>query len=82
MGREDYYDEFELAEVLGLAKATLEKRRSIRKDHPPFVKIGKTVLYPKKDFAKWMEAHLIRELAEDGSGSRQAEARKVRAALR
>lgn len=77
--RDQYMNEQEVAEVLDLKVTTMEKRRCIQKDHPPYIKVGATVLYPKAEFVKWLNSHMVRELAEDGSGRHTpAQRRQIR----
>lgn len=57
MGKEDFYSEAEMASILRKKRSTLQKDRSLGKNHPPYKKIGGIVLYPKKDFEKWMNDH-------------------------
>lgn len=63
MSKDDYFTEKELAEVLRLSPLTLQKNRCLGKGHPPFIKIGRLVLYPKKEFNSWMSGQrVIREI--------------------
>lgn len=59
----EYFTEKEMCLLLSpekpLAKSTLQGRRSNGEKHPPFIKIGQTVLYPKKQYYEWLKAHAI-----------------------
>jgi predicted DNA-binding transcriptional regulator AlpA len=44
-----------VANIVGLAAATLAKRR-LSGDGPPFVKLGARVLYPERELYAWIEA--------------------------
>jgi hypothetical protein len=55
MSKDDFYSEEEMAEMLRISKPTLQSRRSRGQNHPPFKKIGKVVLYPKKSFVAWVD---------------------------
>jgi predicted DNA-binding transcriptional regulator AlpA len=59
MSRNDYLSENEVAEILRLKVSTLKKNRSLGVDHPPFLRIGKRVYYPLKEFKEWMEGHIL-----------------------
>lgn len=52
---EKLLDAATVAEIVGLAPATLAKRR-VNGDGPPFVKLGARVLYPEKELHTWIEA--------------------------
>ena len=61
--KDDYFTEKELAVILRMSPNTLQKNRSLGKGHPPFIKVGKMVLYPRKEFDAWIKSHrLIREI--------------------
>lgn len=62
--KDEYYDEPEVAAALGLKIKGLRDRRLEGKNHPPFIKIGRQILYPKRDFDLWMKKlQVIREIA-------------------
>ena len=44
-----------VAHIVGLAPATLAKRR-VNGDGPPFIKLGARVLYPERELYEWIEA--------------------------
>ncbi|BBH15764.1 hypothetical protein Back2_00510 [Nocardioides baekrokdamisoli] len=53
--------EHEAAELLGLSRETLMAWRSRRPGYgPPYVKMGKSVRYRRKDLLDWMEARVDR----------------------
>jgi len=59
-----FYWENEMAGILGLERSTLAKNRSLKKNHPPFKKLGGKVAYPIREFEIWLESvPLRRELA-------------------
>lgn len=55
MGAEEFYTEAEMAEMLRIRRATLIKNRCLGRAHPPFKKIGRQILYPKLEYAKWVQ---------------------------
>lgn len=55
--KDEYYSEEEVTEFLGIAISTIRFQRSVGRNHPPYVKIGKKTLYPKKDFDAWVKSH-------------------------
>ena len=71
-----YFDEEEMARLLCKAVPTLRSDRCRGRNHPPTRKLGRLVVYPKRDFWKWWEAQpLEREILGGGreqvaSGSR------------
>jgi predicted DNA-binding transcriptional regulator AlpA len=44
-----------VAELVGLAPATLAKRR-LTGEGPPFIKLGSRVLYPMSELQAWIDA--------------------------
>jgi hypothetical protein len=56
----DYYSEEEVCIFLGLNKRSLQTKRSMGKNHPPFRKFGKTIRYPKKEFHRWSDSQELR----------------------
>lgn len=51
----DYLSEDEVAAILRLKRSTLMKNRYIGKNHPPYVKIGGRILYPRKELERWLK---------------------------
>lgn len=70
---EGYYDETQMAELLGLSRATLAKNRSLGKNHPPFIKLGKRPIYPKRDFELWLKSHTVHIELRGATRGRAAE---------
>ena len=52
--REKLYVPAQVAVILGKSEKTLANMRS-RGEGPPFIKRGKTILYPVEDFERWLE---------------------------
>jgi|GEM_PF-6581746 len=61
MREEDYFSEEEMAAILRIKKATLKQNRCLKKNHPPFVKVGNSILYPKSEFSSWKDSRIVRE---------------------
>lgn len=57
----EYVDNDAAASFLGLQPATLEIWRS-RAEGPPYVKVGKRVMYAVADLREWMEGRKKRPL--------------------
>lgn len=57
--KEKYYTEAEIADFLHKKVVTIRKDRYSNPDHPPSVKIGVLVLYPKDEFAAWVSRHKV-----------------------
>jgi len=57
----DLLTEIEVAEIIHYSPKTLTKNRCHGKNHPPFIKIGKKVFYPKKELMVWMKSHELRK---------------------
>lgn len=53
-----FLTEKQVAEVLGVTVGTLRNQRYTKAEHPPFVKVGKRVLYPSDQLYKWMYLRL------------------------
>ena len=62
------------AAYIGLSKSTLEKMR-VTGGGPPFIKMGKTVVYDVTDLDAWMAERRFRSTAE-ADAARQAAAGK------
>jgi predicted DNA-binding transcriptional regulator AlpA len=63
---DEFIDEFELAEQLGLTVRTLREYRK-RGVAPPWTEIGRTVRYHAPSIPKWLESRLhkpVRSLTE------------------
>lgn len=59
-----FYTENEMAEMLGLKKATLQNKRYLGAGHPPYKRINGLVLYPVKEVEDWLNGFETRwELA-------------------
>jgi hypothetical protein len=50
-----YMPEDQIAEARGVVKRTLRLERQ-RGDGPPFVKMGKQILYPVEGFREWLKS--------------------------
>jgi hypothetical protein len=57
----DHYTEAEFSEISGVARRTLQLWRQ-RRYGPPFVKLGRTVLYPRAGWRAWLEANTIKTI--------------------
>jgi predicted DNA-binding transcriptional regulator AlpA len=51
------------AEYLGFAESTLEKKR-VAGDGPPFIKLGRMIVYDTRDLDAWLAARRIRSTSE------------------
>jgi excisionase family DNA binding protein len=40
-------------------RKVLAVERCLRKDHPPYIKIGRKILYRRADVLAWLEAHVV-----------------------
>jgi hypothetical protein len=66
--KEEYLSEDEIVEVLKIKKTTLAKNRCIGKGHPPFIKCGRAILYPKQEFKNWIKNfRVIKEMATNAN---------------
>lgn len=58
-----YLSDNELAELLGVSKATLARMRR-KGEGPPWMRVGASkntsIRYPKLDLAEWLEARTVR----------------------
>lgn len=59
MKKEDYLTDEDVAEILRLEVSTVKKNRRIGKNHPPFIKIGARILYPRDQFEKWLKQKTV-----------------------
>lgn len=58
---DDFYTDEQVAEFLGITKHSLAKRRCAGRAHPPFKKLGRKIIYPKKEFHSWLNAQPIKK---------------------
>jgi predicted DNA-binding transcriptional regulator AlpA len=56
------------ADYLGYSESTLEKKR-LTGDGPPFVRLGRTIVYDTRDLDGWLAARRARSTSEHPSGS-------------
>ncbi len=49
----------EAAQILRTSVRSLAVARSCRRDSPPFIRIGRKVLYSADDIAAWIEARRV-----------------------
>lgn len=53
------FTEHEVAERMNYKIGTLRNKRSKGSDHPPYTKVGNSVLYPKDEFFEWAKSRPI-----------------------
>lgn len=44
---------------LNRSKLTLQRERSVRKNHPPFIKLGQLIYYPVDQFHQWFASQPV-----------------------
>jgi hypothetical protein len=59
-----YENEFLLPDEVALLlrkpnKKALAVDRCLRRDHPPYLKLGRRILYRRADVLAWLEAHIV-----------------------
>jgi predicted DNA-binding transcriptional regulator AlpA len=52
--QEKYLSEKEMAEMIKITDRSLKNRRCNGKNHPPFIKLGSTILYPESLAHQWL----------------------------
>jgi hypothetical protein len=57
----DMISEEEMASLLKKKIETLRNDRYKGLNHPPYVKFGRTVFYPRHDFQLWLKEQVIRQ---------------------
>jgi predicted DNA-binding transcriptional regulator AlpA len=55
--KDELLSEEEVAEIIRYSPGTLRKNRCNGKNHPPFVKVGRKVFYPRKEVMNWLKSH-------------------------
>lgn len=68
MSKDDYFSEDEMADILRIKKSTLTKNRCNGEKHPPFIKFGRVILYPKKEVSEWFGGFTIKREIEHRAG--------------
>lgn len=61
------------ATYVGLSSASLEKYR-VTGNGPPFLKLGRRVVYDRRDLDDWLENHRRRSTSDPGTATVDAEA--------
>lgn len=64
MTKTDYMTEDEVAEIWRLKVETLRKKRYTDSQHPPYIKLGARILYPRSDFFDWLNRQTVRPKAK------------------
>jgi predicted DNA-binding transcriptional regulator AlpA len=64
MQKEDFMVPKELARLLRTTKQALATQRCLRREHPPYVKIGKRILYPRDAVLAWLDSHQVNRTHE------------------
>lgn len=60
----------EVAGILGVSVQCLNQWRTDRRDLPPYIKLGKVILYPEDLFYEWLNNKIIaKDIATDGGAS-------------
>jgi hypothetical protein len=60
------------AEFVGLSPRTLEKRRVTSSGDPPFLKLGRKVLYDRETLARWLDSKVRASTSDPGRTARAA----------
>ncbi len=55
----DYLVPSEVAELMRRPVESLAVDRCMRRDHPPYLKTGRKVLYRRADVLAWLDAHIV-----------------------
>jgi predicted DNA-binding transcriptional regulator AlpA len=64
--KDDLLTDAQVAEIIGYKRSTLIKNRCLGRNHPPFIKIGRYVLYPKKEVLNWLKSRPLNcEISQD-----------------
>jgi hypothetical protein len=59
----DYLTPGELSELTRKPVKSLAVERCLGRDHPPFLRIGRKILYRKADVLAWLESHVVKPAA-------------------
>ncbi len=65
----EYMKPKEVSELTRQPVESMAVARSLRRDHPPFLKVGRRILYKRTDVLAWLDAHAVnptREAAHEG----------------
>lgn len=55
----EYLLSAEVAVLLRKPPRGMAVERCLRRDHPPYIKIGRKILYKRADVLAWLEAHVV-----------------------
>ena len=57
--KDEYLTEEQVSEFLGVSVRSMRTYRSEGKDHPPYIKVGRLVKYPTKEFFAWVHKRKV-----------------------
>ena len=58
----------EFAKLRRTTRGVLAVERCQRRDHPPYLKVSRKILYRKSDVLRWLEAHRVDPSGEGARG--------------
>lgn len=59
----------EVSDLIRKPVSSMAVDRCLRHDHPPYLKVGRKIIYKKSDVLAWMEAHRVTPVG--GAGGTQ-----------
>jgi hypothetical protein len=67
----EYMKPKEVSELVRRPVESLAVDRCMRRDHPPYLKVGRKILYKRTDVLAWLDAHVVNPNAGTGTNERQ-----------
>lgn len=55
----DYLRPEEVSELIRQPVKSMAVARCTRRDHPPYLKVGRKILYRRADVLAWLDAHIV-----------------------
>ena len=55
----DYMKPKEVSELMRQPVESMAVARCARRDHPPYLKVGRRILYKRTDVLAWLESHAV-----------------------
>jgi len=49
----------EVSDLIRVPVSSMAVHRCLRHDHPPYLKVGRKIIYKKTDVLEWLESHRV-----------------------
>jgi hypothetical protein len=70
----DYLTPEEVSELTRQPVKSMAVARCLRRDHPPYLKVGRKILYRRADVLAWLDAHVVSPAARKNDATLESSA--------